>query len=194
MVITDSQPKAAVPTDWLVLRVDHADEIADAVSTLLERPELAGVLLFPGKLTELWKTFKAGYVPVKAAGGLVVDEQGRLLAIRRLGRWDLPKGKVEKGEAVETAAVREVQEECGISELERGARVARTWHTYSRKGEQHLKRTDWYQMKTSSKEVLRPQEEEDIEEVRWIARSEADMLKVDTYPSLLPVIAVWEGM
>jgi 8-oxo-(d)GTP phosphatase len=104
---------------------------------------------------------------------MVLDEQGRLLVIRRLGRWDLPKGKVDKGEAIDDAALREVQEECGIASLDLGPRVARTWHTYPRNGEQHLKRTDWYPDAHHFRQTLVPQHDEGIEEVRWISPAEA---------------------
>jgi len=194
LVIADAPIFSTVPQQWVVLRVDSVEEIADAVRLLVESKDLLGVHLCPGKISGLWKVFKAHYVPVKAAGGMVLDEQDRLLAIRRLGRWDLPKGKVEKGEAIDDAALREVQEECGIGALDLGPRIARTWHTYPRNGEQHLKRTDWFLMRTSSAETLVPQHEEDIEEVRWVALAEAAMLKADTYPSLLPVIAAWEAI
>jgi 8-oxo-dGTP pyrophosphatase MutT (NUDIX family) len=194
LVIADAPLFSTVPGQWAVLRVDHVEEIADAVGLLSSSKDLSGIHLFPGRITSLWKVFKAHYVPVKAAGGMVLDEQGRLLVIRRLGRWDLPKGKVDKGEAVDDAALREVQEECGIASLDLGPRVARTWHTYPRNGEQHLKRTDWYLMRTTSAETLVPQHDEGIEEVRWISPAEAAMLKADTYPSLLPVIEVWESL
>ena len=56
---------------------------------------------------------------VRAAGGIVTDEAGRMLLIRRNGRWDLPKGKVEAGETLLQAALREVEEETGVR-VERG--------------------------------------------------------------------------
>ena len=68
-----------------------------------------------------------------------------------------------------------------------------TWHTYERKGHQHLKRTDWYLMRGSSAEALVPQHEEDIEEVRWMTTAEVQAMKADTYPSLLPVVQAWEA-
>ena len=129
-----------------------------------------------------------------AAGGVVEDERGRLLAIKRLGKWDLPKGKVEKHEAVEVGAVREVQEECGLNQVELVKPVTSTWHTYERKGKQHLKRTDWFLMRASSKEMLTAQSEEDIEEVRWLDEAGVRMMEADTYPSLLPVLRTWRAL
>ncbi len=174
------------------MRVDHASEIPVAVQLLTANAGVRGIHLFASPELSLWKLFKSGYTTVKAAGGVVLDEQGRVLAIRRLGKWDLPKGKVEKGESMDAAALREVQEECGIQELQLLAPLMTTWHTYVRNGKQHLKRTEWFLMRSSFKEDLVPQTEEDIEEVRWVALDEAEPIKADTYPSLLPVFAAWQ--
>lgn len=194
MVIAEAPPFSALPPQWLCMRVDHEREIHAAVQLLTHNESILGIHLFPVAELPLWKLFKEGYIRVKAAGGVVLDEQGRLLAIRRLGKWDLPKGKVEKDEAIDAAALREVQEECGIQELQLLEPLMSTWHTYARNGKQHLKRTEWFLMRSSSKETLVPQTEEDIEEVRWFSTEEAAMLKADTYPSLLPVIEVWERL
>lgn len=143
---------------------------------------------------DAWEAFQDDHKFVLAAGGLVSDEHGRLLAIKRLGKWDLPKGKVEKGEAVDVGAVREVQEECGLRHVELVKFVTSTWHTYERKGEEHLKRTDWFLMRASSTEELTAQSEEDIEEVRWLDSTDLRMMEGDTYPSLLPVLSAWKEL
>ncbi|MEX1131852.1 MAG: NUDIX domain-containing protein [Flavobacteriales bacterium] len=193
LVIAEAPPFSALPLQWLCMRVDHESEIQAAVQLLTHNEGIKGIHLFSAGEQPLWKLFKEGYIRVKAAGGVVLDEQGRLLAIRRLGKWDLPKGKVEKGEAIDAAALREVQEECGIQELQLLDPLMSTWHTYVRNGKQHLKRTEWFLMRSSSKEALVPQVEEDIEEVRWVGLDEAELIKEDTYPSLLPVLVAWEA-
>lgn len=121
------------------------------------------------------------------------DERGRLLVIKRLGKWDLPKGKLDKGESIDAAALREVQEECGIDDLKIIRPLAVTWHTYERNGKDHLKRTDWFLMTASADKQLTPQIEEDIEEVRWMTNEEVDRMKGETYPSLLKVIEAWQS-
>lgn len=156
--------------------------------------EAEGGIDVVGQGLDVWQQFQADHEFVLAAGGLVVDELGRLLAIKRLGKWDLPKGKVEKGEAVDIGAVREVQEECGLVNVELIRPVTSTWHTYERKGRQHLKRTDWFLMRASSKEELTAQTEEDIEEVRWLDVDGLRMMESDTYPSLLPVLHAWRAL
>lgn len=192
LVIGEAAPFSALPPQWLCLRVDDDSEIGSAVKLLTINPDIHGVYLFADHHKPLWKRFKAGYTLVKAAGGVVLDEQGRVLVIRRLGKWDLPKGKVERGEGIEEAAIREVQEECGIQELELLAPLMTTWHTYVRNDTQHLKKTEWFLMRGSSSEELTPQTEEAIEAVRWVALDEAERIKADTYPSLLPVFNAWQ--
>jgi 8-oxo-dGTP pyrophosphatase MutT (NUDIX family) len=193
LVIGDGPPSTLLPDQWLGFRVDVEDEL-DGALALLAKADVAGVYLFTANGSPLWDLFRQRYVPVQAAGGLVVDEQGRLLAIRRLGTWDLPKGKVDPGEGIPEAALREVREECGILQLELLRPVARTWHTYERKGRQHLKCTDWFLMRASSQEPLVPQQEEDIEEVRWMDAAGVATMRGDTYPSLLPLLDAWEAL
>ena len=178
--------------DFPVVEVGSAADLNAAIERLASE-RVKGVQLLPVNEFDAWSAFKDMHKFVQAAGGMVSDEGGRLLAIRRLGVWDLPKGKVEKSEDIEQAAVREVQEECGLVDVRLVAPLTSTWHTYERKGKQHLKRTDWFLMKASSVEMLTAQTEEDIEEVRWMDRTELQAMKADTYPSLLPVIIAWEG-
>jgi 8-oxo-dGTP pyrophosphatase MutT (NUDIX family) len=192
LVIAASADAAPPPANWLVMHIDDLREVRPAVLQFEQRSELAGMLLHAEEVGPVWKEFKGRYHFVQAAGGAVTDEKGRLLAIHRLGRWDLPKGKVDKGEGIPEAAVREVMEECGLQRVELGAPLCETWHTYERKGELHLKRTDWFLMRASSKEKLVPQADEDIGEVRWLDSGDVRTLKAETYPSLLSVVEAWE--
>lgn len=176
-----------------MLRIDSKEEIAGAIRTLKGQSGIEGLVLCGQDADEVWDWFRAGYRSVLAAGGCVTDGRGRLLAIHRSGVWDLPKGKLDEGESSEGAAVREVREECGLRRVELGARLCETWHTYERKGEQFLKRTDWYLMRASSQETLVAQAEEGIDEVRWMDADGVAQLKAGTYPSLLKVISAWEA-
>ena len=90
-----------------------------------------------------WKSLNRHTKDVLAAGGLLTNEQGALLCIHRLGHWDLPKGKVERGEDLPTAAAREVHEECGVPLPIVGAPFAKTFHVYGRKDDK-MKVTQWY--------------------------------------------------
>lgn len=190
MELIEGAPDAVLSEGWLVVNVQHPSELERAMASLL-RPEVIGVRLFTTHGTALWDLFRARYRFVAAAGGAVQDEHGRLLVIRRLGLWDLPKGKVDPGEGVADAAVREVQEECGLRTLRIAHPLPSTWHTYMRKDTDHLKRTDWFLMEGRSDEALVPQHDEGIEEVRWAGVDEVRAMLRTTYPSLRPVLEAW---
>jgi len=175
----------------LTIEVNSRADITGALSVWRERPDL-GTLVLHGRTVEaVWDLFREMHVFVQAAGGCVTDEHGRLLAIQRLGMWDLPKGKVEADEEIGAAALREVREECGLVTLDPVRRLCETWHTYERKGQQHLKRTDWYLMRGNSRDPLVAQSEEDITGVRWLDRAEVKAMRAATYPSLRSVIDAW---
>ncbi len=181
-----------MPAGWLAIRVDLPEEMSHLAELLSERPELKGMHVFGADMEQLWDWFRADYRFVQAAGGAVTDERGRLLAIHRMGRWDLPKGKVEQDEPIDVAAVREVREECGLHDIKLLRPLCHTWHTYERKGTQHLKRTDWFLMSGQSSEPLTAQTEEDIDQARWIDAEELAEVRRDTYSSLQRVINAWE--
>ncbi len=110
---------------------------------------------------------------VAAAGGIVYNEHGALLMIHRLGKWDMPKGKVEKGEDWGEAAVREVEEETGITIAESDTEAIVTFHCYTMKGKKCLKETHWFRMKAKPGQTNTvPQTEEDIQEAKWITPEE----------------------
>lgn len=126
---------------------------------------------------------------VQAAGGVVISNEGRILVINRLGKWDFPKGKVESGELVNEAALREVEEECGIPAPIMEEWLCCTYHVYQQKGDHYLKRTDWYLMSTTKEHALAPQTEEGIVDARWMTAEEIrDQFITNTYPALLDVL------
>ena len=193
LTIAEQAPATDSSQHLLILDGGDPRAIEQAISALEQPTQWEGAVLVSADPEAVWKRYCANYRFVQAAGGCVTDERGHLLAIHRMGRWDLPKGKVDEGESVEEAAVREVMEECGLRDVERGAHLCATWHTYERKGARHLKRTDWYRMHASSQQPLTAQAEEDITEVRWLSPAEVEAMKAETYPSLLPVIAAWQA-
>ena len=109
---------------------------------------------------------------VKAAGGLVRDDENRLLLMCRNGRSDLPKGKVEIGETLAQAAVRETEEETGLTGLRLGALRLKTYHIYDLYGGWHFKQTTWFDMRHSGNQLFVPQLEEGITEIGWFDEKE----------------------
>lgn len=128
------------------------------------------------------KSFKKQFKIVAAAGG-IVTKKDKYLFIYRLKKWDLPKGKLEKKEKVEAAAVREVEEECNVKVV-LGPRVCKTWHTYTRNGKNHLKKTSWYHMTLKEDKKMKPQKEEGIEKVIWVDKVELRTVLLTTYRSI----------
>ncbi len=119
---------------------------------------------------------------VKAAGGLVRKKE-KFLMIYRLKKWDLPKGKREKGETYKETAVREVEEEANIS-VKLGSRICTTWHTYTMNKRAMLKKTRWYAMDCTDDVRMKPQTAEDIEELRWMTRKEVYHALEHSYKSI----------
>jgi 8-oxo-dGTP pyrophosphatase MutT (NUDIX family) len=105
----------------------------------------------------------------------------------RLGKWDLPKGKLEKNEKFETAAIREVEEECNV-QAELGNKICTTYHTYTHKNKLVLKKTRWYAMKTHFSGTLIPQTDEGIEKVEWMNEKKQIQALTNTYSSIRYVI------
>ncbi|ADY50801.1 NUDIX hydrolase [Pseudopedobacter saltans DSM 12145] len=133
---------------------------------------------------ELTKTVKI----IEAAGGLVESAKETFLFIKRLGKWDLPKGKLEEDEVIEETAVREVEEECGVVVNKLNQKITDTYHMYKMKDQVILKITYWYSMSVDEETELTPQTEEDITEARWLGKSEWSMVFENTYPSILEVL------
>ena len=131
--------------------------------------------------------FRAQFLPVTAAGGLVVDGAGKNLMILRNGRWDLPKGHLEPGESIEACALREVEEECGVGGLTVDGLLARTLHFYRMRGRWEMKETWWYAMHTDGCPEPRPQREEGIVRAEWIAPEEVAALLERSFETIREV-------
>lgn len=126
--------------------------------------------------------FKDRFRQMDAAGGIVQNEAGEYLGIFNRGKWSLPKGEVEWQEPVAEAAVREVQEETGLNEVQLGEKFTETYHSFQRGHRWVLKATHWYFMNAAASESLVPQEEEQIEAVQWMSKATWQAEELPTYP------------
>ena len=145
-------------------------------------------IYFHTNVEELRKAFWKKFMLVKAAGGLVLNEDGEILFIFRRGKWDLPKGKLDEGETLETCAVREVQEETGLKNVQLKKHLVTTYHTYDESGHHILKESWWYLLSASKKEALVPQTIEQITQIEWVDPRNLEKYVSNTYPSIIDVL------
>ncbi len=174
-----------------VLVLDTTFSHIDALIQLMEMRKLKKLISVTYVVEEYHeaKAFvKSQFKIVKAAGG-IVRKRDKFLMIYRLGKWDLPKGKVDKNERTIDAAVREIQEECQVKALP-GEKICSTWHTYVYEGKRILKKTTWYALDCLDDSQMMPQVEEDIVDLRWMTHSEIDIALKNSYRS---IIAVFES-
>lgn len=168
------------------------DEITTpAINALLHeivKPDFHSGILYSDNIEKLKKQFWKHFTVIMAAGGLVQNADGDVLMIYRRGKWDLPKGKMEKGEDLEICAIREVQEETGLSEVEIQQFLVTTYHTYNDFGKQILKESYWYLMNASPGQTLIPQTEEDILSIEWVHQNAIKEKLKNTFPSIKDVI------
>ncbi len=145
---------------------------------------IKNITIVSHNVLQTWTNVCRNFSWVEAAGGLVVNEQNELLVIFRRERWDLPKGHVDAGESPEIAALREVQEECGISCPTIISKLTSTYHIYFQGKKWFLKQTHWYNMQSQSHQALVPQIEESISDIRWIDGAMREVVLRSTYASL----------
>lgn len=166
----------------------NAEEILALVKLFIREKEQAFTLNLVGvKSNDLISMLKQHLKYIVAAGG-VVEHQKQFLVIHRLNKWDLPKGKMEKEENPSLCALREVEEECNVTELKIESSLPSTYHIYE-DGDNQLvmKETFWFKMSTKDFGQPKPQKEEGIEEVKWVERSKMNSLVPYTYASLKPL-------
>lgn len=144
--------------------------------------ELDSITLVTKDKKALKNFIKSRFVIIKAAGG-IVSKKDRILMIFRLGKWDFPKGKFDKGETPAECAKREVEEETNVR-VKLGPHVCNTWHTYTQNRKSILKKTYWYAMESVNDAAMKPQLEEGIEEILWLSEIDAKTALINSYPSM----------
>ncbi len=169
--------------------------LKELLELLLGAINKSNMVIYHADVAKLKKDLFKLFIYIKAAGGLVTNDEEKILLIHRRGAWDLPKGKLEKKETLEEAAIREVEEETGVKKLQLGDAITFgdlankcTYHTYMHKGKVVMKASYWYHMSTVYAGRLEPQSEEDIEEVKWVAKSELEDYIPDMYDSIVDVL------
>lgn len=154
----------------------------------LEAPENTGVIIEEHDAEALMAHMDDYFKVIQAGGGVVYNPSGEILFIFRRGKWDLPKGKLDKGETLEECALREVSEETGVQALASQGLIVTSWHIYKERGSNLVKQTEWYRMTTTDTRQLNPQTEEDIMEARWVAPADVAPLMANTYQAIKDVL------
>jgi 8-oxo-dGTP pyrophosphatase MutT (NUDIX family) len=169
------------------------DEITPrAIKSMLheiKKSEFHAGVIWHNDLEKLKQTFFKNFKVIEAAGGIVQNEKKDVLFIFRLCKWDLPKGKIDKGEKEEACALREVSEETGVKNLRLKKKVGETYHVYDEYGKHFLKISHWYHMTCSSKQHLQPQTEEQITDIKWVKTLNIKEPIQNTYPSIKDILA-----
>lgn len=167
----------------------EAPQVRQMIAQLVEEPfKDVCFTIRPHNYDEAKNDFMSLFKVVNAAGG-VVEKGNKVLLIYRLGKWDFPKGKLDKKEKFKAAAVREVEEETGVK-VELKEKICTTWHTYTFRKKRILKCTKWYRMGCLSDKTMAPQVDEKIDKVEWFSHKKASKAFGDTYNSIK---FVWES-
>lgn len=169
-------------TDFQLFLLDSID-IEQLVTKIFKNKVHKAFLYHPDE-KEILTTLKSKIPVEKAGGGLVYNKKGEILFIFRNGKWDLPKGGIEKNETKKQGAIREVEEETGVSKLKIIEKLEKTYHIFKRNGKFKLKVTHWYKMETSFDGVPNPQTEEGIEKAVWVKPEEVPTLLENSYENI----------
>ena len=150
----------------------------------LETNEINDLYLYDDNIQLLFEKFTNSFRIIEAAGGIVKNSKGEFLFIFRNGLWDLPKGKIEKNESIKEAALREVEEECGINQLKLDKLIDKTYHMYKINNQYIFKISYWFLMHSDFQGELSPQLEEGITKVEWISEQNLTKVLVKTFANI----------
>jgi 8-oxo-dGTP pyrophosphatase MutT (NUDIX family) len=156
----------AKETDFQLFLLESID-IEQLIVKMFQNKIQKASLYYPDEKAIL-KKMKEKIPVCKAGGGLVYNKKGEVLFIFRNGKWDLPKGGIEKGEEIEETAKREVEEETGVGKLSIKRKLQKTYHVFKRNGKYKLKVTHWFEMHTDFVGTPKPQANEGIEKAVWL--------------------------
>ena len=160
------------------------------VVQILKSKKVKMLYLYHSKEAKLWYYFLNMFKLIEAAGGLVRNlKTNHFLFIFRNKKWDLPKGRINKNEEVQKAAIREVEEETGVENLSITKPLNTTFHIFKRNRKYRLKKTFWYLMETDYNGELTPETKEGIEKAIWIEKKLIVSLRSEMYQNINLVIS-----
>lgn len=169
-------------TDFQLFLLDSVD--IDKIIIKYFQNKIDKAFLYHPDEKAMMKRLKEKIPVQKAGGGVVYNAEGKVLFIKRNGKWDLPKGGIEKYEEIADTAVREVEEETGARELKVIKKLPKTYHIFKRNGKYRLKITSWFEMSTSYDGPLIGQADEGIEEVVWFDKEQIKEAMSNSYENI----------
>ena len=172
----------AKETDFQLFLLESID-IEQLIIKMFQSKIQKASLYYPDEKAIL-KKLKEKIPVCKAGGGLVYNAKGEVLFIFRNGKWDLPKGGIEKGEEIEQTALREVEEETGVGRLSINRKLQKTYHVFKRNGKYKLKITHWFEMQTNFVGIPIPQENEGIEKAVWLNQEQVKEALKNSYENI----------
>lgn len=172
----------------LFYKYRNVEDLKELLTFYWKLKRIDSLFVFHHDIEELRERFKSCFQQVYAAGGLVRNKEGRYLIMKRRGKWDLPKGKVNRNETFEQAAIREVSEECGLQGLEITSPLLSTYHSYYIDEQIILKRTCWFEMLYADNKEPVPQLDEDITEIIWLGSEDLGKITDNTYLAVIDVL------
>jgi len=187
-IILQQKNQSAENQSFKNVDVLKKNELLDEFIKFSKNTNIHELILETENIENGLEKFRKLFKYIYAAGGLI-EKENQYLFIFRLKHWDLPKGKLDAGEGPQEAAIRECEEECGITKLTITKTLEPTYHIYEHKGGYALKKTFWYAMTTEHDDILVPQLEEHIEQVEWFSKAQIqDLVLANSYPAILSVI------
>lgn len=172
--------------------IEDESTLKKIVELFSDENDRSNIIIRNQNFEKIFEELKKYFIYIEAAGGFI-EKNDEFLCIHRHGRWDLPKGKLEKGETPSEAGIRECEEECGVKKLKIIRPLSSSFHVYPHKKGLALKQSYWFYMRTDYDKKLKPQAEEDIDEVEWFSRTELQTRVLpDTYYTINDVIT--EGL
>ena len=169
-------------TDFQFFLLDSVD-VKQVIVKMFQNKIHKAYLYHPDE-KEIMKKLKSKISVNKAGGGLVYNKNGDVLFIFRNGKWDLPIGGIKKEELIEACAIREGEEETGVSGLNIGTKLQKTYHIFKRNGSYKLKITHWFEMKTNFDGIPVGQLEEGIEKVAWLNQEQIKEALKNSYENI----------
>ena len=184
----DNFSRAFEKNKGLFYKYNNIHELNELIEAFSALDQINSLYIFHEDMLMVIEEFKACFHVIEAGGGVVFNERHEFLSIQRNGIWDLPKGKLEKGEDFAEAALREVEEETGLKNVHLKEPLISTYHTYRLKGKKVLKKTRWFEMEYAGTDPPVLQAKEGITDYRWVRSGKTDFIRQNTFASILDVL------